>query len=222
MSNENAGLQTHQQDLDNASFVHQAYLRLLGRAADPDGLQDSVAKLDAGVPRSDVSTTLADSEEGQRYASRRNALRHGTGPVIAPTVQPPSQAVSRALAVAAVRHLSHVNELLVLDDAVFIASAYQMLLNREVDPEGFRIYLTLLQGGWTKLHIAKALFESEEGRKVMPPLTGLSQALQHHAKAQRRSWLGWYWRNVRGAESDLPADRERRALAYRLHVRAGV
>ena len=123
MSNENAGLQTHQQDLDNASFVHQAYLRLLGRAADPDGLQDSVAKLDAGVPRSDVSTTLADSEEGQRYASRRNALRHGTGPVIAPTVQPPSQAVSRALAVAAVRHLSHVNELLVLDDAVFIAWA---------------------------------------------------------------------------------------------------
>jgi hypothetical protein len=222
MTNGNTGLQAQWQDLDNSSFVHQAYLRLLGRSADPEGLQDSVAKLDAGVPRNEVSATLADSEEGRHYASRRNALRHGPGTVIASTVQPPTQEVSRALAVAAVSHLSHVNELLALDGAAFIASAYQTLLNREVDPEGFRIYLTLLQGGWTKLHIAKALFESKEGRKVIPPLSGLSRALQHHAKAQRRSWLGWYWRNVQGAESDLPADRERRALAYRLHVRAGV
>lgn len=215
MTIENAENQSLRQDMDNASFVHQAYLRLLGRAADPEGLQDSVAKLDAGVARSEVTATLADSEEGQRYASRRNALRARTGPVVASAVQRPTLEASRALAVVAVNRLNHVNELLILDDAAFIASAYQTLLNREVDPEGFRIYLTLLHDGWTKLHIAKALFESEEGRKVHSSLPGLSLAVRNHAKAQRRSWLGWYWRNVQGADSDMPADRERRALAYR-------
>jgi hypothetical protein len=222
MTNANAVPQAHRQDLDNTSFVQQAYLRLLGRAADPEGLQDSVAKLDAGVPRADVSATLADSEEGRRYASRRTALRHGTTAAMPPISQPLTQEAVRMLAVAAVSHLGHVNDLLALDDVVFVASAYQMLLNREVDPEGFRVYMALLQGGWTKLHVVKALFESEEGRKVKSPLAGLALALQQHAKAQRRSWSGWYCRNVQGAESDLPADRERRALLKALPGRASV
>jgi hypothetical protein len=220
MTNANAVLQAHREDLDNTSFVRQAYLRLLGRAADQEGLQDSVAKLDAGVSRADVSATLADSEEGRRYASRRTALRHSTTAAMPPTSQPLTQEAVRMLAVSAVSHLGHVNDLLALDDFAFVASAYQMLLNRDVDPEGFRVYVALLQGGWTKLHVVKALFESEEGRKVKSPLAGLALALQQHAKAQRRSWSGWYGRNVQGAESDLPADRERRALLKALSGRA--
>lgn len=202
-------LQDQLRALDNSAFVQQLYLRLLGRTADPGGRKLYAEKLDAGLSKDEVYTALATSEEGMRYANRRAAVRQSSlvaqHPVVAATVQPPTLVV-----------VESVNDLLVLNGAIFVATVYRVLLNREVDPDGARTYLNLLRAGWTKLHVITALAKSEEARRVARTLSGLSQAAHNYRRAQRRSWGGWYCRNVLGMESDLPADRERRALVFRL------
>jgi hypothetical protein len=52
---------------------------------------------------------------------------------------------------------------------------------------------------------------SEEGKAHGIKLAGLRKALERYAKAQRRSWGGWYFRSVLGVESDLPLERQLRA-----------
>jgi hypothetical protein len=59
--------------------------------------------------------------------------------------------------------------------------------------------------------MVKGMAMSEEGRAMQTKLPGLSKALKLYAKAQRRSWGGWYYRSVLGVESDLPLERQLRA-----------
>jgi hypothetical protein len=208
-------LQNQLHALDNSSYVQQLYLRLLGRTVDPSGRRLYVEKLDAGLSKEEVYSALATSEEGVRYANRRAAVRQSS-PVVqhavaATPVQPSTLVI-----------VESVNDLMVLNGAIFVATVYRVLLNREVDPDGARTYLNLLRAGWTKLHVITALAKSEEAQRVGRGLAGLSQVAHNYGKAQRRSWGGWYCRNVLGMESDLPADRERRALVFRLVLSDGV
>ena len=202
-------LQNQLRALDNSAFVQQLYLRLLGRTADHSGRKLYAEKLDAGLSKDEVYAALASSEEGVRYANRRAAVLQ-SAPIVqhsvtATNVQHPSLVV-----------VETINDLLVLNGAIFVATVYKVLLNREVDPDGARTYLNLLRAGWTKLHVITALAKSEEAQRVGRGLAGLSQVAHNYGRAQRRSWSGWYCRNVLGMESDLPADRERRALVFRL------
>lgn len=215
-------LQNQLLGLDDSAYVKQLYLRVLGRAVDPDGHKSYLEKLGAGLPREEVYAALANSEEGLRYASRRAGLRQSPPTVHHQPVPATALQATTVRTTPAVLVIEHVNDLLALNGANFVATVYQVLLNREVDPDGARTYLNLLRAGWTKLHVVTALANSDEARRVNRALPGLKQALISHAKAQRRSWGGWYDRNVLGMESDLAADRERRALVFRLVLGDGV
>lgn len=207
--------------LDDEGFVRQAYLRLLGRAADPEGFEAYMEQLRHGMPRADVYHDLAMSAEGQKYEARRHALRSsltvvrstlrqqpalrgGTSPQWLPAVQAPSWDMATPV-------VAHVNALLDLEGVAFVKAAYLALLGREVDEAGGINYVQRQRDGWSKMSMVKGLALSDEGRAFGNKLPGLSAALGRYAKAQRRSWGGWYYRSVLGVESDLPLERHLRA-----------
>ncbi len=203
--------------LDDESFIRQAYLRLLGRAADPVGLAGYLGQLNQGAERANLYQELANSEEAQRYEARRQAMRSALTVVRSAHQSMPLQTMPQWLPVAApswdVPTLSvmHINELLELDGIPFIKAAYVALLGREVDESGGANYARRLRDGWSKMSMVKGMAMSEEGRAMQTKLPGLSKALKLYAKAQRRSWGGWYYRSVLGVESDLPLERQLRA-----------
>jgi hypothetical protein len=267
----------HLQGLDNQTFLAKAYLELMGRAVDPTGFRDYMARLGEGVVRDQIWEELASSEESRRHALRSSGL------------QP-------ALAPAAVRH---VDDLLALEREHFVRSVYQTLLGREVDPTGLRDYLTRLDGGDKKQTIiadicadpvgqafaarlrgrglliaqdalerlgsttAEELLRADEsrflpaaakvvlGRQLLPneqivygayladgmprafvlqrmhdtpdgsgrTVPGLERVIRRYQQANRRTWRGWYFRNVLGVESDFPIERRIRAIARRDSLR---
>jgi hypothetical protein len=208
--------------LDDETFVRQAYLRLLGRSADPEGFAGYLGQLRQGAARADIYQELASSDEAQRYEARRQALRR-TLSVVQPVRQQPQgggmvvtpQQWLPALQVpqwdGPTQSVANVNELLELEGTAFIKAAYLALLGREVDEEGGNNYVRRLRDGWTKMSLVKGLALSDEGKAHGMKLAGLRKALARYAKAQRRSWAGWYTRSVLGVESDLPLERQLRA-----------
>ena len=81
------------------AFVRQAYLRLLGRGADAEGLHGYVQQLQHGVSRSEAYQALAASEEAQRYETRRQQMRSRVAvstPMVRHTALMPAP-VSRAM-----------------------------------------------------------------------------------------------------------------------------
>lgn len=55
--------------LDDAAFVHAAYLRLLGRMPDPVGRAHFLADLAAGASRGSVAARLRYAPEGKRHGA---------------------------------------------------------------------------------------------------------------------------------------------------------
>lgn len=204
--------------LDDEAFVRQAYLRLLGRGADAEGLNGYLQQLRQGVSRSDVYQALSASEEAQRYESRRQHMRRSmvvsaprgrsTAIISAPNWGPSAAHFSWD---GHTPQVTNVNELLELEGVNFVKAAYLALLGREVDVEGGNNYLMRLRDGWSRMSVVKGLYHSREGKAFGPNLPGLAKALQRYNKAQRRSWGGWYHRSVLGVESDLPMERHLRA-----------
>jgi hypothetical protein len=212
--------------LDDEAFLRQVYLRLLGRAADAPGLQGYLEQLQQGASRHDIYQELATSEEGQRYEARRRALRRNLTvvPQAAPMAPSPVALAQPQWLPVLVEswdeptvQVASVQELLDLEGVAFIKAAYIALLGREVDEEGGTNYARKLRSGWSKMSIVKGLASSDEARQFGAQLPGLHSALQRYAKAQRRSWGGWYYRSVLGVESDLPLERSLRATHLALH-----
>jgi SAM-dependent methyltransferase len=90
----------------------------------------------------------------------------------------------RALArTVARKQRPRLKELLRLDNAEFIQTAYRVLFGRNADPEGEATFLTLLRSGTDRLEILHTLVTSPEGRSCHAKMPGLL----------RRMWL----RNLR-------------------------
>ena len=78
--------------------------------------------------------------------------------------------------------IQHIDELLELQDAVFIAAAYQVLLGRAPDPSGADFYLKRLQSGIEKVRILKELRRSPEGRARTVRVAGLDAAIRRQER----------------------------------------
>jgi len=180
--------------LDGSEFLQQAYRVVLGREADPTGLRDRLQVLDAGGSKSQILADLRCDPEGLAYASSFSGLDDW---------------------IKLVQQQASVWDLLALNGEMFLIGAYVALFRREPDVHGFQRYLELMQSGASRTFVLMELFNSPEAREKAAAVRGLPKAIAQYKKAQRKSWGGWYGRNVLGVESDLPADRERRALVYR-------
>jgi hypothetical protein len=283
--------------LEGEAFVRQAYQRLLGRPADPDGLKSYTQQLIQGLRKEQLVAELEDSPEGRLVARRRGVTRGGypatavpaqpraaNEPRVAPAPPPPelprhvndllaadgstfielaylvilgreadddgrayygqrvAAGESKAMVLAdlctgpevqarginlpglaqllaAAREtpptIAHVNDLLQLHGRAFVRATYVALLGRDADADGLARYVDVLRGGASRSSVLEAIAQSEEARARATELPGLRSFLDAYRRAQARSWGGWYWRTVRGAESDLVPARELRMLAWR-------
>jgi hypothetical protein len=187
---------------EGSEFVKAAYLAVLGREADRTGHAYYKERLRTGHSKAAVLAELAASPEASR----------ATG-----------EAVLEELAARAPRmsgKVAHVNDLTNLAGVAFVRDAYRAVLGREADLEGMLRYLDVLQSGMSRSFVLQELANSPEAREKRVTLPGLAGFVDAYRKAQSRSLAGWYWREVRGAESDLPAARELRNLAHELRRRS--
>jgi FkbM family methyltransferase len=72
---------------------------------------------------------------------------------------------------------SSAQALLALDGEEFLRAAYATVLNRSIDADGLRTYMTELNNGIDKMTIVSRLRNSAEGRRQMIPLAGYRRAL---------------------------------------------
>jgi hypothetical protein len=216
--------------LDGEAFVRQAYQRLLGRPADAAGLQSYAAQLRSGMSKAQLIAELENSPEGRLAARRRGAgavsnvnpaggIQHLRSPGLSNTPAAAGfnreQGVTRLQADMDPVSVGHAGELLNMHGAAFVNSSYIALLRRPADPEGLRRYMEVLRSGFSRSYVLDALASSPEASEKSANLPGLKELLGGYSKAQKRNLSGWYWRNVKGAESDLVPDREARMLGLR-------
>jgi hypothetical protein len=134
---------------DDEEFVHRAYQALLGREADPAGLGNYVERLRDGVSKLQIATELRMSEEGARWAanspnsSKDFSTLANAGKATAPSI-------------------TGLSQLIALHDHDFVRAAYQNVLGREPDPDGFDFYLELVRTGHTKIGILARLLRCDE------------------------------------------------------------
>jgi hypothetical protein len=201
--------------LEGEAFVRQAYQRLLDRPADAMGVQNYTAQLLAGLSKAQLVSELQSSPEGRMVARRRpigagldkargGFANHQLSTLAATEAQTSVAAEPR-----------HVNDLMDFHGAMFVKAAYLALFKREADAEGLARYVEVLRSGFSRSYVLGTFAASPEAREKSSDLPGLRSLLAAYHKAQKSSWVGWYWRNVKGAESDLPAARESRMLAWR-------
>jgi hypothetical protein len=206
--------------LEGEAFVRQAYQRLLDRPADSMGVQNYTAQLLAGLSKAQLVSELESSPEG-RMVARRCSIGAGTGPARAGFASHQRSALAASAAQTSMAQTSmaaaprHVNDLMDLHGAMFVKAAYLALFKREADAEGLARYVEVLRSGFSRSYVLDALATSPEASEKSSDLPGLRSLLAAYHKAQKSSWGGWYWRNVKGAESDLLAARESRMLAWR-------
>jgi hypothetical protein len=216
--------------LDGEAFVRQAYQRLLDRPADAVGLQNYASQLRSGISKAQLVAELESSPEGRMVARRRGsgAVSHvdpagGVQQFRSPGVsnKPAGSAFNRDQGITRIQagmepvSVGRVSELLNMHGAAFVNSSYMTLFRRPADPEGLRRYGELLRSGFSRSFVLDALASSPEAGEKSANLAGLKELLAGYSKAQKRNLSGWYWRKVKGAESDLVPDREARMLALR-------
>lgn len=188
--------------LEAAEFVRAAYRSVLGREADPAGLRDYATRLAAGTPKQQLIADLRCDPEGKAFAARLAGL---------------DELVSKVQANAAARGAAlSLDDLLVLQGEHFVRAAYRVVFKRDPDPQGLSRYTDLLRSGFSTMYVLKALHAAPEAREKSGRIAGWGGSLKSYDKAQLRSWKGWFHREVMGAPSELPRERQTRSLAYRL------
>jgi hypothetical protein len=191
--------------LDGPSFISEAYRQVLGREPDADGMRHYGTRLSSGVSKEQILADLRSDPEGQAFPSAVAGLDD-----LVRSVQSGSGAHRSTSAPASLE------DLFALDGRQFVEASYEMLFRRAADPTGLARYCPLLLQGYSKLFVLDALYTSPEAREKGVDIPELEQRLRAYRKAQRPGWGGWHWRHVRGIESDLPRDREIRAVLARL------
>ena len=73
------------------------------------------------------------------------------------------------------RRVKSIDEMLELDGPEFVSAAYQTMLHRQADTEGYHHYIAKLKSGTSKLEILRNLRRSDEGRYLDLNIQGLEK-----------------------------------------------
>jgi len=152
--------------LNDAEFIRKAYIKLLGRRADPSGLATHLALLNGKLSsKIKVLEILRACPEGRA----RNARVPGLD-----------------LAVLWIRLFvpdAYLRDLVRYDGREFVDHVYAKLLRRDPDPAGYAYRLSEVRRGWPgKVGILAELVASSEGRSRNLRIRGLLVA---------RAWRKW-------------------------------
>ncbi|MEQ1517344.1 MAG: DUF4214 domain-containing protein [Usitatibacteraceae bacterium] len=199
---------------DVGKFIDLAYWKLLNRAPDAKGAASYRSRLETGTSKTQILSELFTSTESREKRIELPGLRdafarEGLQVVEAIRISAPEPALR---SISGARSIS---ELLALDGAAFVECAYQTLLERTPDEEGFQHRMELLLNGTSKLQILSEIAASEEAGSVATELPGLTAAISRH-KLSRAPILGAVVRLLTGAEGDSAVERRVRASEQRL------
>jgi hypothetical protein len=86
-----------------------------------------------------------------------------------------------------IKSINSLSDLLGCHGEDFIHKAYQILLGRPADPEGFTYYLSRLRSGYGKPQILGQILASKEGRERANVLPGLKELIASDQKS--RHWF---------------------------------
>jgi hypothetical protein len=89
-------------------------------------------------------------------------------------------------------NIEHVDQLLMLQDTVFVEMAYRVLLGRLPDPDGLRYYRGRLRAGYSKPALVVQITDSPEAKKYNPKLAGLED-LRTRQRRLRHPVFGLIW-----------------------------
>jgi hypothetical protein len=187
--------------LDGGEFLRGAYLALLGREPDPTGMRDYGNRLAAGESRLQVIADIHSDPEGQAFG----ADLEGLADVVAHVQSSGS------------RKWRQLDDMLHLGEAAFVRTAMRSLGNGQVDERSVPMYLAFLAQGLSRMFVLNSIARNA-GPDAVKTVPGLQAALRQWQEANRTTWKGWYLRNVKGIESDLPAERRSRSILHRLRA----
>lgn len=158
--------------LEGRDFVQKAYLHVLGRHADLDGLATYVPKAQGKNEKLRILHALRTSSEGRSHRS----TVHGLGFALWW-----NQEWNKGIP-----HRVPLKQLMEFDGSEFVDNAYWLLLGRQPDPGGFAIRLAQATSGrFGKIVVIRALCASEEGRRRRLRVPGMALAAIRYY-----SWYG--------------------------------
>jgi hypothetical protein len=151
-------------------FIVQVYRDLLGRPVDPGGLSSWTAALAGGATYVQVSLAIEHSHESLVKQVRdlyftlldRDADPTGLGHFVGLLEQGGTLSQVRARILGSPEFLARAGG----TDAAFLASLYQAVLGRAVDPSGAGTWGTVLAGGTSRAAVAAVVLSSPEGFRV--------------------------------------------------------
>lgn len=143
---------------DDSEFVENAYIKILGRQADKEGLDEKLTNLQNGsTSKIRILRNMAASEEAQIKGTLLTGFKS-----------------------------LDISEFMQYQEREFVDRAYVLILGRHADPEGLENYLNqLLMGVTSKEEILYSLKNSEEGRNRELEINGLD-ALYQKRRTKRR------------------------------------
>jgi hypothetical protein len=182
--------------LGGDAFLHAAYIKLLGRPIDPTGLRDYKSRLDNGDTKEQVVCDICADPEGLAYAARLSGLEE------------------LKLQHRLVKSAGHTaSDIVQAGEQAFVSASARIVFGRPATAQETELYRAFLAEGLTRAFVLKRMTEAVPGATLPWPLAAY---VRRYESANRKSWRGWYLRAVHGVESDLPAERTLRAIAFRL------
>jgi glycosyltransferase involved in cell wall biosynthesis len=152
-------------DLADEAFIRMSYQRVLGRDADPLGLNHYKHALGTGIiARREMIKDIEESDEGRMHKAGKDieesdeGLTHKAGKDIEESDEGLTHRAGASTWVPV-----RFSDLDVVDDEAFVARVYKKLLNRHPDAEDIRTMLELLsKGSHTREDVVRVALASDE------------------------------------------------------------
>jgi glycosyltransferase involved in cell wall biosynthesis len=154
------------------SFIRCAYLSVLGREPDEDGLESYLKKLRDGIGKKDIVAELSLSKEGRIQIANISGLdlaiaeykkKHSRGLIAIFFGHKERANLTNAFT-------SGTDTLSRKDFAIFVQQTYREILGRDADSDGVKYYVARLRSGVTQAQIRIELSSSEEAQTRLESL----------------------------------------------------
>jgi glycosyltransferase involved in cell wall biosynthesis len=171
-------------------FVQSAFLTVLNREPDDEGMRFYLASVRAGVGKMEILSQLCASSEGRERQRKLeilneaiNAHQRLKAPLLGPIRRVASTANDSAVSEAedALYALEpRIKERFTVPEEQFVHCAYHALLARTPDLHGLRSYIQSIQNRVAKVEILAQIKASEEGKSRIAEIARMNEAIRRH------------------------------------------
>ncbi len=210
--------------LRGEAFLNAAYRAVLGRAPDPAGMQHHLRELRAGTSRSYLLASLRLSAEGRMRSVDFPGLaavlhRHAqySRPVIGRLLRLQDR-LGRLAGGGSATPVASITAKTLLDrrGGAFLNAAYEAVLGRAPDPQGYNSHLEQLLNGVSRRTILATMRLSAEGRAYNAQFPGLAQLVREQ-RLLRLPIVGRVLRRAGWGADRMDVSRALRVLENQVH-----